>query len=53
MVSTKRYRIKTLGDFDPHDTIATALQREKNIRHWPREWKVDLICGQPRLARSI
>jgi len=45
---TKRYGIKTLVYFEPHDTIAIALQREKNIKHWSREWKVDLIiAGNP------
>ena len=42
---TKRYGIKTLVYFEPHETIATALQREKNIKHWSREWKIDLIVA--------
>ena len=29
---TKRYGIKTLVYFEPRETIATALQREKNIK---------------------
>ena len=33
---TKRYHIKTLVFFEPHETIAVALQREKNIKHWSR-----------------
>jgi putative endonuclease len=45
---TKRYGIKTLVYFEPHETIAAALQREKNIKHWSREWKIDLIvAGNP------
>jgi putative endonuclease len=44
---TKRYGVKTLVYFEPHETIATALQREKNIKHWSRE-KIDLIvAGNP------
>jgi putative endonuclease len=43
---TKRYGIKTLVYFEQHDTIASALQREKNIKHWSREWKIDLIIRQ-------
>ena len=42
---TKRYGIKTLVYFEPHETIAIALQREKNIKHWSREWKIDLIIA--------
>jgi putative endonuclease len=42
---TKRYGIKTLVYFEAHETIGTALQREKNIKHWSREWKIDLIVA--------
>jgi putative endonuclease len=42
---TKRYGVKMLVYFEPHETIETALQREKNIKHWSREWKIDLIIG--------
>jgi putative endonuclease len=45
---TKRYQIKTLVYFEPHETIAAALQPEKNIKQWSREWKIDLIvAGNP------
>ena len=45
---TKRYGIKMLVYFEQHDTITAALQREKNIKHWSREWKVGLIvAGNP------
>src|ERR1700756_4596179 len=45
---TKRYGIKTLVYFEAHETVAAALQREKNIKHWSREWKIDLIvAGNP------
>ena len=42
---TKRYGIKTLVYFESHEAIAAALQREKNIKHWSREWKIDLIAA--------
>ncbi|MGY4305080.1 putative endonuclease [Bradyrhizobium sp. USDA 4369] len=38
---TRRYGIKRLVYCEAHETIAAALQREKNIKHWPREWKID------------
>jgi putative endonuclease len=41
---TKRYEVKNLVFFEQHETPAAAIQREKNIKHWPRKWKVDLIC---------
>ncbi len=42
---TKRYAVKMLVYFERHDTAAAAIQREKNIKHWPREWKIDLIIS--------
>ncbi len=40
---TKKYRIKMLVYYEQHDTAMAAIQREKNIKHWPRAWKIDLI----------
>jgi len=40
---TKRYDVKQLVYFEMHATAAAAIQREKNIKHWSREWKIDLI----------
>jgi putative endonuclease len=42
---TKRYGIKMLVYYERHDTAAAAIQREKNIKHWPREWKIDLVLS--------
>ena len=40
---TKRYGLKRLVFAERHDDIRTALQREKNLKHWSRAWKVRLI----------
>ena len=40
---TRKYQVKRLVYFEAHDSIVAAIQREKNIKHWPREWKIDLI----------
>jgi putative endonuclease len=42
---TKRYGVTKLVYFEQHDTALAAIQREKNIKHWPREWKIDLIVS--------
>ena len=42
---TKRYGLKMLVYFEHHDEITFAIQREKNIKHWPRAWKIDLVHG--------
>jgi putative endonuclease len=41
---TKRYAIDQLVYFEVFDTPAAAIQREKNIKHWPRVWKTRLIA---------
>jgi putative endonuclease len=42
---TKRYDVKMLVYYEQHETVPLATQREKNIKHWPREWKIDLILS--------
>ena len=43
---TRRYGLKRLVYAEPHETILGAIQREKNIKHWPRAWKVALILRE-------
>ena len=40
---TKRYGLKILVYYERFDDIRDAIQRERNIKHWPRAWKVRLI----------
>ena len=40
---TKRHCLKRLVYAEPHEKITTAIQREKNLKHWSRAWKVRLI----------
>jgi putative endonuclease len=40
---TQRYAIKRLVWFEAHETMDSAIQREKRIKRWPRAWKYDLI----------
>jgi len=40
---TKEHGLKRLVYCEWHDTIPSAIQREKNIKHWPRAWKARLI----------
>ena len=42
---TKRYGVKMLVYYEQHATALAAIQREKNIKHWSREWKIDLILS--------
>ena len=42
---TKQYGLKRLVYFEQFDDIRTAIQREHNIKHWPRAWKVRRILA--------
>ena len=40
---TKRYRLKRLVHVERFEDILAAIQREKNLKHWSRDWKIELI----------
>ena len=40
---TKRHRVHDLVWFEQHQTIETAIGREKALKAWKREWKIALI----------
>lgn len=42
---TKRYGLKRLVYFEQFDDIRQAIQREHNIKHWSRAWKVRMIVA--------
>ena len=42
---TKRYGLKRLVSAERHEDIRIAIQRERNLKHWPRAWKVRLILA--------
>ena len=37
--------IKRLVHFERYEEIEAAIQREHNIKHWSRKWKVRLILA--------
>ncbi len=40
---TKRYGVHDLVWFELHDTMDSAINREKNIKEWKRAWKLKMI----------
>ena len=40
---TKRYGCKTLVWFETHPNIVLAIKREKQIKEYRRQWKINLI----------
>ena len=40
---TKKYQVTMLVWFEMHGGMQSAIQREKQIKAWKREWKIRLI----------
>ena len=40
---TKKYGVKRLVWYEEHCSVISAIEREKRIKRWHRDWKVNLI----------
>ena len=40
---TKKYSVHMLVWFEQHETMESAISREKAIKKWERAWKLELI----------
>lgn len=40
---TARYKVKDLVYYEEHQNIVDAIEREKQLKNWKREWKIELI----------
>ena len=40
---TRRYGVKHLVYFEVYDDISDAIARERQIKEWRRDWKIQLI----------
>jgi len=40
---TKKYDVHALVWYELHETMESAISREKRLKSWKREWKVRLI----------
>jgi putative endonuclease len=40
---TRKYGVKMLVWFEQHATMESAITREKQIKKWNRDWKLQLI----------
>jgi putative endonuclease len=43
-----KYEVHRLVWFESHESMYTAIEREKNLKNWKREWKINLIEKQNR-----
>ncbi len=40
---TNKYGVHSLVWYEMHEDMASAIQREKQIKEWKRQWKLELI----------
>ena len=40
---TKRYNLNKLVYYEVYDEIDEAIKREKQLKFWKRDWKIELI----------
>ena len=40
---TKKYSVHTLVYYEPYTDVRDALTREKRLKKWKRQWKINLI----------
>ncbi len=40
---TARYGVRRLVYYEPFVDVEAAIQREKTLKHWVRQWKINLI----------
>lgn len=50
---TARYGIKRLVWFEVHEDMASAIRREKSIKRWQRQWKMELIEAENPTWRDL
>ena len=40
---SKKYNVDQLVYFEPHESMVSAISREKALKKWNRSWKIALI----------
>ena len=50
---SKKYGVHILVWYELHDTMETAIQREKHIKNWKRAWKIKMIEKKNPLWRDL
>ncbi len=50
---TRKYGVHTLGYVEFHATMPDAIVREKQIKAWKRQWKVEMIERENATWRDL
>ncbi len=40
---TKKYNVNKLVYYESHPNLSSAVKREKQLKNWHRQWKINLI----------
>jgi len=40
---TSQHQVHTLAYYEMHETMLAAIEREKQLKKWNREWKIKLV----------
>ena len=50
---TKKYKVDRLVYYETHDNAESAIQREKQIKKWNRQWKLRVIEKMNPIWRDL
>ncbi len=50
---TKKYAVHDLVYFEIHESMESAIMREKSIKAWKRAWKIELIEKSNLIWRDL
>ncbi len=50
---TKRYGVHNLVWYEVHATMESAITREKALKRWKRDWKMELIEKGNPVSRDL
>ncbi|MBI4097055.1 MAG: GIY-YIG nuclease family protein [Candidatus Levybacteria bacterium] len=50
---TKKYNLNKLLYFEVFDNIENAIVREKQLKHWNRDWKLQLVKKENPTLRDL
>lgn len=50
---TKQYNLTKLVYYEAYTDITIAIEREKQLKHWNRTWKLRLICSLNPTLRDL
>ena len=39
----KKYNVDSLVYYETHPSLSSAVKREKQLKYWHRQWKINLI----------